>query len=314
MQKTSAFGKNNFDRLEAAGLVAGDDNTAAVKTRTQARIADLKGLVTKIEKVEAALGDLYVLEKPARLKKLTQVLSAVKQLHGSPLPTGAKKHIGNCLNELMSLREGVYASNAQIDRKALTLIAAAQAKNEITTMVATSEAKLDKIMAESSNSSDLEEFYRKAADVIEKHSGEAEKLDGIKNKPFMVARVPIVPADGPTSVEKLTQLGFSVENLGGYAVLHNQLVVGISPKALLGEHGGAVKGEKAATAIRNEVDRIRKRLQKTTNTKLQLVSDKAYSYKTGTWYWLMTDRDLDRLARAFPGQHVNITRWGFAFN
>src|SRR5882672_9677373 len=153
--------KTNFDKLEAAGLVAGADDSNAVKTRTQERITELKTVAKKIEKVEAALADLYVLSKPARLKRLTQVMSAVKDLHASKLPTGAKKHVGNCLNELTSLREGVYASNAQVDRQTLSLITARQAHTEITAMVAASEARLDKITAESNQSSDMEDAYRK---------------------------------------------------------------------------------------------------------------------------------------------------------
>ncbi len=314
MQKNSAFGKNNFDRLEAAGLVAGDDTTALVKAKTQTRITELEALAAKVTKVEAALTDLYVLSKPARLKRITQVMTAVKKLHASPLPVGAKKHIGNCLNELTSLREGIYASNAQVDKKALALIATVQAKEDIKALAAAATTRLDKIMADSTHDSDLEEFYRKAADVIEKHTTESAKLSAIQSKPFVIARVPVVPADGMLSVDKLTRLGFDVENLSGYAVLNKQLTIGINPRALLGEHGGAIKGEKAATAIQAEADRLRKLLQKKTNTKLQFVCDKAFTYDTGTWFWLMTNKELDALAKAFPGQHVKITRWGFAFN
>ncbi len=314
MQNKPTRMKTNFDKLEAAGLVAGEDTTASVKAKIQTRIADLHGLVAKVSKVEAALVDLYVLSKPARLKKLTQVLSAVKKLHASPLPVGAKTHVGHCLNELVSLREGVYASHAQIDKKSLSLIAAAKARADILALVITAEARLDKIMADSNHSSDLEEFYKKAEDVIQKHSAEAEKLSDIRNKPFVISRVPVVPADALLSVDKLTRLGFNVEGLGGYAVLNKQLVIGINPKHLLGEHGGAVSGARAATAIREEADRLRKLLQKKTNTKLQFVADKAFTFDTGTWFWLMTNKELDAFARAFPGGSVKITRWGFAFN
>lgn len=309
----SAFGKNNFDRLEAAGLVSGEDTTAATKTRTQERITALTELAGKITKIEDALASLYTLSKASRLKKLTQVLSAVKKLHGSPLPTGAKKYVGNCLNELTSLREGVYATSAQVDKNALQLIAAGKAKTEILALASAAGAKLDKIMAESNEHADLEEFFRKAGEVIKKNAGEATKLEGIKDRAFMIARAPVVPADGSVSVEKLTRLGFKVENMGGYAVMHNQLVIGISPKALMGDKAGSLKSEKTSAAIRAEADRLRKLVQKKTKTKLQLVSDKSYPYMNGAWFWLMNDTDLDTFARAFPGSHIKVTRWGFAF-
>lgn len=305
--------KTNFDKLEAAGLVAGEDTTAAVKARTQSRITDLKELNGKISKVEAALADLYVLAKPQRLKKLTQVLTAVKKLHSSPLPTGTKKHIGNCLNELTSLREGVYASNSQMDKKALVLISASKAKADINTLMLASEVKMDKIMADSSHASDMDEFFKKTESVIQKFSHEAEKLNSLSDKPFVIARVPVIPVDGGVSVEKLSRLGFSSESLGGYAVLHNQIVLGISPKSLLGDKAGDIKSAKVAAAIRAEADRLRILAGKKTNTKLLFVSN-ALSYGTRIWFWLMTEKDLDMFARAFPGSQVKVSRWGFAFN
>ncbi len=311
--KTSAFGKNNFAKLEAAGLICGEDPTAGIKAKMQKRIEELATLDAKLVKVEAALKDLYVLEKPQRLKKLSSVLAAVKKLHGEALPTGSKKHIAHCVNELTSLREGVYSSNTKMDKKALTLISASLARTEIKALVVATEHRLDAIRADSSQTSDMDDFYKKAEDVINRHSGAAERLSAIDDKPFLIARVPVVPADNTASPEKLVRYGFDVDGLGGYSVFKNQLVIGIRPQSLLGEHSGAVKGEKAIQIIRDEAERLRKLLQKKMNQRLQFVSDKACTHGKGTWFWLMTDRDLDALARATPGSHVKIQRWGFAF-
>ncbi len=309
----SGFGKNNFDKLEAAGLVAGDDTTASAKAKLQARATALAELAGKFAKIEAGVTDMHLMDKPRRLKRLTAMIKAVEELHASPLPNGSKKHVAKCLNEIISLREGVYASNAQIDRKHLVLIASVQGRSEVEAMIAATTERINKIMAESSDSSDMDEVYRNAADVIQKNSQESHKLAPIKDKAYVFARVPVVPANDNISAEKLARAGMKVERIGNYPVFHNQLVVGISPKHLLGEHGGAVKGPTAAKAIRAEADRLRKALQKKLNVNLQFVSpDYSFSYGGGTWFWLMDDKSIDAMATALPGK-VKITRWGFAF-
>lgn len=313
-EKTSAFGKNNFDRLTAAGLIEGPGDAGNIKAKLETRIADLKVLSQKFEKIEGGLSLIYALNKVDRLKKLTQVLTAVKKLHASPLPVGSKKYVANCLNELTSLREGVYASNSTVDKKALMLIATASAKQEVMAMISAAENRMQKVLAESSDFRDTEELFRHAAEVINTNSKEAEKLDDIETKPFVIARVPVVAADSIINIDKLKRLGFKVDNLSGYAVIHNQLVVGISPKSVLGDKSGSSKSEKAASVIRDEAERLRKLLQKKLNTKLQFVSDKPYSFKKGTWFWLMNDSELGSLASTINGNHVKIQRWGFAFN
>ncbi len=212
------------------------------------------------------------------------------------------------------MREGIYTASTRIGKKELALLTVAAALTDIEAMVVSSSVKLEKIIADSSNSADLDEFYKKAADVIEKHSKEQTKVTPIQNKPFIVLRLPVVPADGGLSVDKLTRLGFSTENLSGYAVLHNQLVIGINPNELIGDTASSMRGETAAKKIREEAERIKKVLEKKTKVRLQFVSEKAFSFESGTWFWLMPNREIDAFAKAFPGSHIKVQRWGFAFN
>jgi hypothetical protein len=398
------LGKNNFDQLEAAGLVAGPDDIENVKAKTEARVSELNDLIGKVTKVQAYLAELYTLPKPRQLKRLNAARNGLKELHATKLPTGAKRHIEACLNEVISLREGVYASNTKLDRQTLALTASVKAKNELQAMVESAQHRLEKVVADSSSELDMEEFYKKAADVIKKNAGEAHKVAPIADKPWVMTRVPVVPTDGSLIAEKLPKLGFKSESLSGYPVIHNQLVLGINPKYsaehsddsvekiaemnrklkdsgvriedinkaagrvkdLVGdlnklktaesETQGSVKpeimerAEKAAAdattklkelttkagidvaeyqrlqsqvkrshaaqpeAIKKERDRLIKMLEKKTRTNLRLVSETPRSYKSGVWFWLMPDRELDQLAKASLAKRVSITRWGFAFD
>lgn len=316
MVAKSAFGKNNFDRMEAAGLVAGADDESNQKERLLARARELKILSQKFDTVFLKMSETLVMSKPQQLKRITTLLTKVKELHATKLPVGAKKHVAVCINELTSIREGVFARNTMADKKMLTLFAAKKAQEELLAMSVATEARVERLVADSSSSSSMESFIKNAAEVIEKHSDKAELLRVIKTKSFVLERMPVVPGDNKLSAERMASVGFDVESLGGYPVLQNQLVIGINPRSVLGEHSGAVKGEKAARLIRERADQIRKMAEKRTKQRLQFVSDKAYSPPgiPGTWFWLMTDADIKRFARISPGNRVNVVRWGFAFN
>lgn len=235
------LGKNNFDKLEAAGLVAGPDDAENLKFKTEARVAELGTLITKVTKVQAYLAELYVLQKPRQLKRLSAAATALRELHAAKLPVGAKRHIAACLNEVISLREGVYASNTKLDKQTLALTASTRAKTELQSMVEAAQHRLEKVIADSSSEMDLEEFYKKAADVIKKNASEVTKITPIADKPWIMARVPVVPSDGALSAEKLPGLGFKSESLSGYPVIHNQLVLGINPKHLSAHSDESVK-------------------------------------------------------------------------
>jgi hypothetical protein len=314
MGAKSAFGKNNWDRLEAAGVVGTEDTTSSQKEKLTARASELRILAQKFDKIFAGMADTFVMERPRQLKRIQVIIAKVRELHDTQLPVGAKRHVATCINELTSIREGVHALNAAADKKMLTMIAAKEAKTELLAMAVATEARIEKIEADSSMTGDMEEFYKKAEEVIKKHSGKAEDLKAIKDKAYMLVRLPVVPADEKRpSAERLAMAGFQVESLGGYPVLQNQLVLGINPRAAVGEHSGEVSGVKASKLIRAEAERLRKMLEKKTGQQLNFVSDTAYSHGSGTWFWLMSDKDINRLAKVSPGNRVQIQRWGFAF-
>ena len=148
------LGKNNFDKLEAAGLVAGPDDAENLKFKTEARVAELGVLIGKVNKVQAYLAELYVLPKPRQLKRLSAASSALRELHAAKLPTGAKRHIAACLNEVISLREGVYTSNTKLDKQTLALTASSRAKTELQSMVESAQHRLEKVIADSSSEMD----------------------------------------------------------------------------------------------------------------------------------------------------------------
>lgn len=318
MGAVSGYGKNNFAKLEAAGLVAGaGDEIGEQVAKLEVRVQELKVLATKFDTVLAKMAETHTMSRPRQIKRVATLIDKVKELHATKLPVGSKRHVATMSNELVSVHEGMHAMKGAADVSMLTLEATVEARALVLAMASAAEARKEKIQADSSSTSDMEHFFKNAAEVINKHSSKAADLADIANKPFMISRAPIIPADDRMRAETLLRVGFNAESLGGYPVFCDQLVIGLNPRHVLGDHSGEVKGLLAGKVLREEADRLRKLLQKKMNQKLNFVSDKSYSPKAGamgTWFWLMTDTDIDRLIKVSPGNRITITRWGFAFN
>lgn len=305
--------KSNFAQLESAGLVSvPEDENGREKIRERAEA--LRALAAKMNRIELGIIEASLMPIKKQQSRIALVLAKVEALASSPLPIGAKKHLHMCVNELRSIRDSVKGAHTPADATTLKMLTTSKVKEELLAMAASAEARLERIVADSSSSSDLEKFYKNAEEVIKKNSSKSMPLMmQMREKAFVIARAPVVPADGGLSAEKAALIGLDVESLGGYPVFNNQLVIGISPKALLGPKAAEVKSERAGKELHAEADRLRKLMQKKQNARLQFVSDRAYMEFGGAWFWLMSDRDIDRLAKVSPGNHIKITRWGFAW-
>jgi hypothetical protein len=147
---------------------------------------------------------------------------------------------------------------------------------------------------------------------------------------------------GFLNLELLTDLGFKSDMIGGYAVIYGQVVLAVNPRDMFMTIKKKIKKtgetiEKVVPKVTTDravkftkdlpgmVDKKRsmnsldiakqykKLLENKTNQKYSFVSEKPYGHKGVTYYWLMPDRDLTRFAKAFPGKHVGMDSWGFAF-
>jgi hypothetical protein len=144
---------------------------------------------------------------------------------------------------------------------------------------------------------------------------------------------------GYVGEDQLAQQGFKTDNLGGYTILHNQMVVGIDAHAVY-ERKVSDDERKEVNLVRHRVKdevvtfkggkptrvmkardkqhidvarKILKMIERQYNTKYAFVSEQAVSLNGGEFFWVMPAADMVRLSRAFPGGHVKIDKWGFAF-
>lgn len=294
--------------LQSSGKPLEDD--ASIATRLEARVAKLATLQEELKKIHGSLSELYVLEPPRQLKRITSSMRKIEAMIANKPPVGVSKFLKVTMNELTSLREGVYIG-AATKKKSLVVLSVGQAVTALAEMQNTSAARKEKITAAGKNDDGL--YTDDALRVIKDSEHESKKLDGIHKKDFVVCRVPVIPvAKSFLTADALKRKGFKVENLGGYAVMHNQIVIGVS-KVMLemkdGENSKIIKPERFLAAA----EQVRKMLSKQLGRKLVFVSESPYGAQGGAWFWVMGENELNLFASAFPGKRVQMTRWGFAF-
>ncbi len=329
MKNLMRVADTNFDKLQAKrgltskngsqmeklvsalqmGSKAGPDD-AQLLVKMESRVAALSSLKKQLQKATLAVSELYLDDKPKQLKKLTASLRLVKELAENKPPVGVKKHLQACLNELTSLREGVFIGAAS--KKALTIVSCSQAVNEVDALLSSAKAKVSAAKTKV-GPTDVDLYSDDIEKVIKQNADEAKNLDSLTNRPFVVARVPMIPiSSAGLSSEQLKRTGFKVETISNYVVMHSQLVVGIN-KSMLDlkrtKEGGSIDPKK----WKDSALKIVKLLERELKTKMYLVDDKPYGYKGGAWFWVMTEKDLRSFASCFPGKHVKLERFGFAF-
>jgi hypothetical protein len=295
------------------GSKAGPDE-AQVLAKMEKRLQALKDLKVSLQKAAARVADLHTYEKRKQVVKLTASLKAVKEIADSKPPVGVSKQLRACMNELISLREGVTISE-RMDRKTLSVIACTQAVEHVDALILSAKKNIARAKTEATgglNDELLREEDAEMLRVLKQTQQESKNISQLKERQFVVTRVPIVPiTKGFVSVDVMKSKGLKAENLGGYPVLHNQLVIGVNKTDLT----GAKKSSKSLNTadFRDEAERIRKTIQKQTKVKYQFVDDRAYGAQGGAWFWLMPERELDQFASCFPGGKLQIQRWGFGF-
>lgn len=300
-----------------------------------ARRARLVEVKTKVRKVNAALANLAVAPVTKQIGLIRSAQAYVADI--KEIPTGVKPLLRTIHNELQSLHEGILAK--AVRKKDLVLTAGVQVVREIDAILAKVESNLVKL------SSSLEDVDRNVL-VLKKNQEQRDKIPAFNGREFVVGRAPVAftfqnkqkhSSVGYVDQEKLDNMGFKSDNLGGYTVIHNQLVIGIDSHAVydkqVGEDGKqSIKRQqvkdttvvfkkgnptrvlKARDKLHIDVARkVLKMLERRFNAQFDFVSEYAVGLNGGEFFWVMSVQDFRRLAKAFPGGHLKISRWGFAF-
>jgi hypothetical protein len=312
------------------------------------RVASLQHSFNSISETEVQLKKLCtavvrvaVAERPRQIALLNNAKSYVEKIRANA-PQKMSKPLMAVANEITSLYEGVKSRS--VEQSDITLLSGLTAVKLTATIKAEIQAQLTALSPVNTQASST------AEQLIQKNSKYRDKMPDLSKKDFGIARVPLAFSFSPTkghssvgylSTEKLSQLGFKSDVLDGYAMVQNQVVIGINPSQLFdweettNEDGDTVRNAKPKTmtekGITFKADKptsvvkrrpksaldaareVKKLLESKTNVKYEFVSENPASFKGGSYFWLMATRDLSRFGQAFPGGHVKLSSWGFAF-
>lgn len=305
----------------------------------QARLASLDEIKIKLRKLNVALGNLAVADLKNQLGLLTAATRYLDRIEHPP--AGVRPLLVTISNELQSIREGILARS--VKPTDLVLTAGVQAVTRIDEMTAKVQSNLQRVEA-AINGTQLDNSEA----LILKNKQAKEKIPAFNGKDFVVARAPVAftfqnkenhSSVGYVDKEMLQKLGFKSDNLGGYTILHNQLMIGVDAHAVydkvesedpnqkptlkrkrVKESAITFKGGKPTKVMkardRMHIDvakQVKKLLEAKTNQRYEFVSEVAVGLNGGEFFWLMPAVDHSRFSRAFGGGHAKIARWGFAF-
>lgn len=285
-----------FDRIQARrGLTAKNQSQLAKITilqdtqeeETPSREAYAKALNEFRDRVKNAildLGDLSNGTQSSRIRRLTDMLDFLAKERKNKVPYGLGKYVRAAVNELVSLREAATLGDLTGDQ--ITL----RSTHGVITRV---EELLEKEAVLAKTDKETDDVFEGDIENILSLASANTTLPVLGDNPFVIARVPIVPVPttGILVAKKMAALGFDVSDAGGYAIMANQVVIGVSPKTPSDVHSA---------------------LEQFQGERIVLVDARPQGKKGVLWYWVMRSEDLSRLAKAFSGNSLKLQSWGIA--
>lgn len=309
----------------------------------QNRMAKLCEVESKIKRLNVVLSRLAVSERKTQLSLLKQAKLYTETI-AKASPPGVRRNVTIIANELQSLHEGITANI--VTPQDLVLISGLRALQDIGAI----KLKLQGYISRNKNQVIAAEDPSEQLLLKNKEMG--GNLPALGKKNFIVIRAPVAftftnPNGKHSSVgyvdsDSLKRLGFKVDNLEGYTIIHNQMLIGVNHDALIVDRKESTDadGTKVMTLVMDSIkeshvkfkankpysvmvkraktlidvakDTI-KLIETKTKVKYSLVSDTSSRYSDSQWYWVMPAKDVTRMSKAFPGGHMKISHWGPAF-
>lgn len=313
---------SNFDRMQArTGLTAKNqsqmnkllpalrmgsklDDTETTMRKALERADALNMLAQNLTEVERGLKKIHRKSYDRRMLALTEALHTLTTLSKSKPPQGTTKLIRHCLNEITSLREGVYTGEAE-SAADLELTMVPSAIQKIRELAVRAGHRLMEARAEDEGRDSHDDLNEEEVSEVMSRANASELILKLRETPVLFARTAVmpIPEKAPFNVRAVRAAGFEVDTLGGYPVVYDQIVMGINPKLLVQTHG--VLHEYLTTA-RKYVRACSRR----EGRDLIFVDDRPHGLGPGVWFWIMDADRISSFAQAFPGSAIKLRGWG----
>lgn len=290
----------------------GDSSYEQEELKIQANIQNVQSVIKDLEKIKAVSLRLLGTSRTDKIKTLTAIAARLekhlnaKDALGRPLlrVKSVKAAFNRAYNATVSNTEALISGgkinvSSTVEEYCDLLIAC-------TDSLQVMNAKIELLKTEASGEFSPD-FDKSILDLLKQTGPEKDRLLSIRKRDYLLARVPVIPITSyQLNQQNLDKNGFKATTIGtNYVVLHNQLVFGVRSDLELKEGRKLIKPQ-------DFLESIKPQLEKSLGQKLFLVTETAFKWDKGIWYWLMTAKDMARIQRAAP--HFKVVRWGFAFN
>lgn len=263
------------------------------------RFSQLTTVDKKVKQVEALIATLPTNDRNYQLRALESAKKFLKSALDEAPPT-ISTALRKLMNELTSLKEGVYVGS--VEASDLVLLSAPECTKKLKQLLGAVQKRIHEATAP------LEETD--SAVVIQNLKKRKAQMPSFGDRQFLITKAPIVfsfaTKSGHSSVgyinaQVLADKGFTSENLAGYTVLHDQMVIGVKY---------AKDSDKTPL---EQAQRILKKMEAHAHVEFSLVTDTPTAYGGGSWFWVMSVMRTKKLAQAFPGNHLKFNKWSFSF-
>ncbi len=210
--------------------------------------------------------------------------------------TSTKKFLDVIRNLVLSYKEGI--ENGDVSGRPLVALS-----KDIIKEVA-SFTPIIKRVKEEAEAFDVKKYDDATVKALNSYAKFSKLLPSTLTKKFVSLRMPVlVVTKGGMHLDKLKDRGFSKDNVFGYPVLLNQLVIGFEYTNFQNVYKGNWD-EATEDIIENIQEKTKRRF---------IALGKPIKYKSVFYVWLVEEKDINMLNQSSFGNHFLVKQWSFPF-
>ena len=281
--------------------------------KLETRLPQTQEFLTFLERVEGYIRQLDTYTPKKRVRFADAVL---KKLESIKIPFGLKTPFIKFQNEMESARDAFLLGDVHISK--ISFEHFLSLKESTHNLIFKLNERIAEIKDQTSDINYLKEQEEVLRISLAHANAEMQKLRRIRNRPYLIARAPVMPIPGSAYFvfDKLKTY-FRVSIICGYPILHDQLVVGIN--------------QNIVHSVESTLNELIRTLESRKPVKyLRVVKNGVASKLSGKgviWFWLMSEDDANRLRSCLRSygtakssltkenmarQNISIRSWGFA--
>lgn len=280
----------------------------------EVRVPIAQGFLKFVTNVERYVGELPEYTNKKRIAFTNAVL---KRLDEVKVPIGLKLYVTKFQNEIESARDAFQTGDIPFED--ISFDSVKELKKITETLIDSLNTRITDLKENGVDLSYVRDETKAVEETLQNVSKEMQRLARIKNKPYLVCKAPVVsvPHNAYFIMENLKRW-FRISAIGGYPILHDQLVVGVNRSV--------TKQNSTETTLREVI----KKLETRNGVKyIKIAAHGASAAVAGrgiVWYWLMPEDSAELFRKCFRNygaagvvgtktlglQGIAIRDWGFA--